>query len=77
MGKHSLAVDRRHFPPGEHAERIGKRPAHCRRDFASDAHRQRANVLMLGWKCERPSLPEHRELLRKFLGAAISLDPGK
>jgi hypothetical protein len=38
-------------------------------------HRQRANVLMLDRKCERPFLPEHRELLRGFLGAAISLDP--
>jgi hypothetical protein len=26
-------------------------------------------------KCERPSVPEHRELLREFLGAAISLNP--
>jgi hypothetical protein len=58
-----------------HAERIGKRPVHCRRDLAGGAHRQRTNVLMLGRKRERPSLPEHGELLWKFLGAAISLDP--
>jgi hypothetical protein len=43
MGKHGFAVDRRrHFPPGEHAERVGKRPAQCRRNFAGDAHRQGA-----------------------------------
>jgi hypothetical protein len=72
---HGLAVDRRHFPAAEHAERVGKRPVHCRGDLAGDAHRQRANVLMLDRKCERPFLLKHRELLACFLGAAISLDP--
>ena len=33
------------------------------------------NVLMVGRKCERPSLPEHHQLLWEFFGAAISLDP--
>jgi hypothetical protein len=30
---------------------------------------------MLDRKCERPFLPKHRELLARFLGAAIPLDP--
>jgi hypothetical protein len=75
IAKHGLAVDRRHFPAAKHAECVGKRPAHCRGDLAGDAHRQRAHVLMLDRKCERPFLAKHRELLACFLGAAISLDP--
>jgi hypothetical protein len=43
--------------------------------WAGDAHRQWANVLMLDRKCERPFLPKHRELLARFLGATIPLDP--
>jgi hypothetical protein len=68
-------LDRRLFPAAKHAERVGKRPPHCRGDLAGDAHRQRANVLMLDRKCERPFLAKHRELLACFLDAAISLDP--
>jgi hypothetical protein len=52
-----------------------KRPAHRRGDLAGDTHRQGANVLMLDRRSEQPFLPEHRELLARFLGAAISLDP--
>jgi hypothetical protein len=48
---------------------------HRRGDLAGGADRQRANVSMLDRKRARPFLPQHRELLRGFLGAAISLDP--
>jgi hypothetical protein len=75
IAKHGLAVDWRHFPAAKHAERVRKRPAHCRGDLTGDAHRQRANVLRLDRKCKRPFLPEHRELLPGLLAAAISLDP--
>jgi hypothetical protein len=74
-GEYGLAVDRRHFPEVKYAECVGMRPAHCRRDLAGDADRQRANVLVLDRKGERPFLPQHRELLPGVLGAAISFDP--
>ena len=56
----------------EHLRRA--REAHRRGDLAGGADRQRANVLILGRKCEGPSLPEHGELQPSLLGAAGSLD---
>jgi hypothetical protein len=35
MGKHCPAVDRGHFPAAKHAERVGKRPPHCRGNVSS------------------------------------------
>jgi hypothetical protein len=75
MAKHGLAIDLRHFPAAKHAEGVGKGPIHCRGDLAGGAHRERANVLMLDRKCERPFFPQDRELLACFLGARSSLDP--
>jgi hypothetical protein len=70
VGKYGLAVDRCHFPAAKHAERVGKRPAHSRGDLVGDAQCQGANVLMLDWECERPSLPKRTELLdQRFLGS--------
>jgi hypothetical protein len=43
-------------------------------DLVGDAQCQRANVLGLDGKCERPSLPKHCELLACFLDAALPLD---
>ena len=74
-GKARLGSRPTPFPAPEHAERVGKRPAHCRRDPTRDTLRQRTNVVMLDRKCERPFRPQHRELLPGFLGAAISLYP--
>ena len=64
------AVDRRHFPASQHAERVRVRPAHCGPNLGGGANRQRAHVLPLDRKRERPFLSEHRELLPGFLGAA-------
>ena len=72
--KDGLAVGRRHFPMAKHAERVGMRPAHHCGDFAGGGDRQRANVLIFDRKRERPPFPEHRELLRGLLVAAITLD---
>src|SRR5262249_45340954 len=74
VGKDGLAVDRCHFPAAKHAERVRQRPAHSRGDLVGDTQRQRANVLMLDWECERPSLPKHYKLLACFLDAALSFD---
>jgi hypothetical protein len=74
MGKHGAAVDRRHFPVAKHAERVGKRPPHCRGNLVGDAQRQRANVLSLDRECERPFLSKHLELLARFLDATLSFD---
>jgi hypothetical protein len=44
------------------------------RHLVGDAQCQGANVLMLDWECERPSLPKRTELLACFLDVALSLD---
>ena len=49
-----------------------KRPAHGRGGLAGDTHRQRANVLMLDRKRERPLLPQHRELVLGFRSRAAA-----
>jgi hypothetical protein len=58
MAKHGLAVDRRHFPATEHAERVGKQPAHRRGDLARGTDRQRSNVLVFDRKCDGPLFPQ-------------------
>jgi hypothetical protein len=61
IAKDGSAVDRHHFPASHHAAKLG-----------GGANRQRAHVLLLDRKRERPFLSERRELLPGFLGAAIS-----
>jgi hypothetical protein len=50
VGEHRLAIGRRHFPAGQHTERVRKRPIRRRSDLARGADRQRANVLSVGRK---------------------------
>jgi hypothetical protein len=73
IAKYGFAVDWRHFPANKNAERVRKRPAHCRNNLVGGADRKRANLLMLSRKRERPFLPEHRESLARLLCTAISL----
>jgi hypothetical protein len=51
------------------------RPAHCGPNLAGGANRRRAHVLLLDRKCEWPFFRQHRELLRRLLGAAIAPRP--
>ena len=45
VGKYGLAIGRRHFPAGQHTERVRKRPVRRQSDFTCGTDRQRANVL--------------------------------
>jgi hypothetical protein len=44
MGKYGLAIGRRHFPAGQHAERVWNRPVHRRGNLTGRADREGANV---------------------------------
>jgi hypothetical protein len=50
------------------------RPAHCRGDLAGDADRQRANVLVLDRKRERPFSRSTANCCRESLGALVTID---
>ena len=73
MRKDGPAVECCQFPDAQDAERVGQRPPHRGGDFAAGARRQRANVVKLEWKRQRPFLPQHQKLLGGVFDAAIAL----
>ena len=75
MVEHRMAVQRRHFPAAEHAQRVRKRPALCRGDLTGGVDRQRPNVFVVDRKRERPFFSELSELFPVVLDTAISLNP--
>jgi hypothetical protein len=74
VGKHGSAVDRRHLPGGDQAERVWNRPAYGSGNLADRAHCQRADLVRLDRESDRPFLPKHCKLPGGFLGAAGPLD---